>query len=118
MDIMIFLDEVSASILACEKSGKKNLAEGKNEGYLADMHKKARTLADLSMNIKKCDISGLSANALQFISESIDSFSASAKKSIELKSPWFMSQLLFNEDYKEGDLNNFELFLQEAKEIN
>jgi hypothetical protein len=117
MDILIFLDEVSAKISECEKNAKKFISDGNNDAYINTMYLKAEILAELPIDIKKYDENTLSPSALKFISENINSFSTSAKTAIKLQSTWYMSQLLFNEDYKEGDPNNFELFVQKVKKM-
>ena len=117
MDIIMFLDEISAKINDCEKNAKKFISEGDNAAYIKTMQQKAEIIAELPIDIKKYDESDIPAAMRKFISEKISSFSAAAKTAIELQSNWYMSQLLFNEDYKEGDLNNFELFLQKVKNM-
>ena len=117
MDIVIFLDEISAKINDCERNAKKFISEGNNDAYITTMHQKAEIIAELPIDIKKFDGSDIPASMRKFISEKISSFSASAKTAIKLQSNWYMSQLLFNEDYKEGDLNNFDLFVQEVKKM-
>ena len=39
-------------------------------------------------------------------------FSESAEKSLQVNSPWFMSALLYPEDYREGEPNNLEKLIQ------
>lgn len=118
MDMMTFLDENLVKISECEENAKKFLGEGNNDAYIKVMHQKANILAQLPTDIKKCDESKLSPHTQKFITENINSFSASAKTALELKSTWFMSQLLFNEDHKDGEPNNFVLFVQKVKAMN
>ena len=117
VDILIFLDEVSAKLNSCEENAKKSISEGNNDAYIKIMQQKAEIIAELPLDIKKYDESDIPAPVRKFISDRTSSFSASAKKAIELKSNWYMSQLLFNEDHQDGNPNNFDLFVQEVKKM-
>lgn len=118
MDIVKFFEEVACKIHNFEESAKNALDAGKNDVYIDIMEQKAQTLASLSLEIKKYPMASLKWKAQDLCTQTVAQFSASAKNAIRLNSTWYKSQLLFDEDYKEGEPNNFDLFLAKLKKLN
>ena len=58
---------------------------------------------------------GLDKNARTEIEEALDSFAMRAERAMELSSIFYMSALLYPEDYKEGDPNDLELFIDRLR---
>lgn len=54
----------------------------------------------------------LDDNAREELEEQLDSFALRAGRAMELSSLFFMSGLLYPEDYKEGDPNDLEAFIE------
>lgn len=117
MDIIAFFEEVAHNIHDFEDKAKLSLAEGRNDEYIKIMAQKAQTLASLPIEIKKYSMSALDEKAKLFLTQKINQFSSSAKNAQHFKSTWYMSQLLFDEDYKDGEPNNFDLFFEKLKSI-
>lgn len=118
MDIIEFFEGIAKKIHEFEESAKNMLDAGKKDEYIKIMDQKAQTLASLSIEIKKYSLSSLNQTAQDFCMQKIPQFSASANNAIRLNSTWYKSQLLFDEDYKNGAPNNFDLFVGELKELN
>ncbi len=54
--------------------------------------------------------------AREKLEEQLDSFALRAGRAMELSSLFFMSGLLYPEDYKEGDPNDLEAFIERFRE--
>ncbi len=115
MDILEFCKEVAESIHMYEQDAKKALGEENTKLYIDLMRKKALLLASLASEMASKSMKNLPANAQVLVMKKLPAFSQSAQTAIELDSVWYMSQLLFDEDYKEGEPNNFDLFIQELE---
>ncbi len=118
MDILEFCKEVASSIHLYESDAKKALAEDNTKLYTDLMRKKALLLASLASEMPSKSMKSLSANAQVLVMKRLPSFSQSAQTAIQLDSVWYMSQLLFDEDYTEGEPNNFDLFIKELESAN
>ncbi|MDR3567343.1 MAG: hypothetical protein P4L43_04870 [Syntrophobacteraceae bacterium] len=55
---------------------------------------------------------GVSENARREIEKKLDSIAMRAERAMELSSIFFMNGLLYPDDYKEGDPNELELFIE------
>ncbi len=117
MDILEFCREVAENIHTYENDAKKALTEDNTKLYIDLMRKKALLLSSLAMEIPNKNMKSIPANAQVLVIKKLSSFSQSAQNAIQLDSVWYMSQLLFDEDYKDGEPNNFDLFLQELESI-
>lgn len=104
MQLKEFLMQTAEQIHALEAKKKQAIAAGNKQEYLDAVHEKAAVLSKLYDNAKKQDISGVNNDILA----TLQGFSNSAKQALAVNSPWFMSELLYPEDYQENEPNNLD----------
>ena len=94
--------EITAKTLLYESSDR--------EGYHDQLREKAIVLSELADNVALCDNLPLHLKAL--IQQRIGSFSFEADRALRLDSVFYMSVLLYPEDYLEGTPNELETFIK------
>lgn len=99
-----------------EKSAMALLDAGDDAGYRSKMQQKAELLANLETAAKPF-INKLPANVRGFAEDKIHDFSNGGKTAIHLKSVFYMSALLYPDDYKTGEPDNMEKFIQDLKKF-
>lgn len=113
MKLTNFLLDISHKITDIEIEAKASLSNDSNDHYKKLMHEKALLLSSLYEEAKKQDVSDIK-NSDKILSR-IKEFSDSADDSLVVNSPWFMSALLYPDDYMEGDLNNLQKLIEEIE---
>lgn len=108
MQLKEYLMQAAAQIHALEAKKKQAIAAENKQEYLDSVHEKAAILSKLYDNAKKQDISGINNDIIT----TLQGFSASAKQALAVNSPWFMSELLYPEDYQENEPNNLDKLIQ------
>lgn len=105
-----WLDSEAAEVRALEKRAYSALYDDKDEPvYRELMRMKAVRLADLAANSTSY-LQNIDEHDHGTISGRIERFSASASKSLEIGSIFFMSALLYPEGYSDGENNDLENF--------
>lgn len=95
-------------IMASEATALERLGQGSRTDYNAGMRKKATLLASLAGEYSKF-AAGLPNKK---ILERLEQFSASAATALKLGSVFYMSALLYRDDHKKGEPDNFEVFIE------
>ncbi|MFP4258812.1 MAG: hypothetical protein ACLFRE_07390 [Desulfovermiculus sp.] len=105
------LDMLSAQavrIRELEKSADTCLHEqGDIDKYTANLHSKAELLSELS-DLAQPYLQDLPAEQQEKIAQQLEAFSRNAQQALEVDSIFFMRQLLYPEDYVEGEENDLE----------
>ena len=110
MALKEYLLQTAKQIQDIEAKAKKMLSAGNKQEYVSSMHKKAHILAALYDNARKQDVSDI--EQAENVLLTLHGFYERAEKSLQVNSPWFMSALLYPEDYREGEPNNLEKLIQ------
>lgn len=113
-----WLERQEQQVIAAENDAKALLeADADNdEGYRKKMLEKAEILASLYERAQSF-INTASANIKYETDKTLKNFSQNAKTSIKLNSVFYMSALLYPDDYQEGQPNNFKIFIEKLKNL-
>ena len=109
-----WLEERALELRRVEEDALRELERKNSRGYGDGMRRKARLLAGLP----KAAIPLLGAapeNAAQAIQEGLWRFARNAGNALALDSTFYMSALLYPEDYREGEPNDLEAFLEDLR---
>lgn len=110
-----FLEERAALVRALESEAFGLLHGGNDQkGYEEKMREKAALLAALAEDAAPLleDVDDETADAL---ASRLEAFSRSAVNSLRVKSVFYMSALLYPEDYVDGAKNDLENFIDEVR---
>ncbi len=111
------LDLEAVKVREIESLAKSELYENKDEdAYRELMRKKALLLSSLADQVDVIQVLGDKDKG--FILDRIDRFVLSASQALQVNSVFFMSALLYSEDYKEGGKNDLELFAESVRNMN
>lgn len=110
MQLKKYLLDVANQIHELEKQKKQAIATENRQEYLDCVREKAAILSKLHENARKQDMKAVK-NAKDVLS-TLQGFSNSAKQALAVNSPWFMSELLYPDDYQENDPNNLDKLIQ------
>jgi hypothetical protein len=109
-----WLEERARDVRRIEQQALSELERKNTQGYRDEMRRKAELLAGLpKASIPLAD--GLPEDAGQAIQEGLWRFARNAGNALSLDSVFYMSALLYPEDYREGEANDLELFLEELR---
>ncbi|ACS80684.1 hypothetical protein [Maridesulfovibrio salexigens] len=107
------LESISTQIREIEAEARKVLYENNDDaGYKELMRRKAMVLAGLYDEVEP-----LAESVKNEFKERLERFSLSASQSLEVGSVFFMSALLYPDDYKDGDPNDLELFVTKVRAV-
>lgn len=109
-----FLEEACATVRDMEAKAAACIDAGDTPGYVRIMREKATFLAGLAEAGEGVAAELHSDSALQLL-QRLQRFSASAGQALRLDSTFYMSALLFPEDYKPGQANDLEMFTAEVR---
>jgi small-conductance mechanosensitive channel len=110
MQLKEYLMQTAAQIHALEAKKKQAIAADNKQQYLDCVREKAAILSNLYENAQKQDVSAVT-NAKNILA-ALHGFSNSAKQALAVNSPWFMSELLYPEDYQENEPNNLDKLIE------
>lgn len=110
--ILAWLQARHDEVMASEAAALEALSRGDITAYATDMRKKATLLAALAEEYSKF------ASVLpdRKILEKLEQFSANAATALELDSVFYMSALLYRDDHKKGEPDNFEVFIRDLNQ--
>ena len=111
-DFKTFLQEYHDGVMDCEAKANAALSEGKSDVYTEFMKKKAEKMRDL-YGIAEPYLKKLPGEQQEEYGHALHRFYASANNGLRLNSPFYWSALLWNDDYKPGDTDNFQLFIND-----
>jgi hypothetical protein len=110
-----YLEEKARAVKTLETEAEAILhTQGDQSGYQALMRQKAELLAALADDAKPL-VGALPQERLDEADERLGLFSMSAANSLRIGSVFYMSALLYPDDYKQGDPNNLERFAAEVR---
>ncbi|WP_022661958.1 hypothetical protein [Paucidesulfovibrio longus] len=106
-----WLEEVAAKIRELESQARIVIEEqGDQKGYEALMREKALLLAGLGEEAAE-RLEGAGGAEVERVLARLERFSSSAAMALDVGSVFFMSALLYPEDYVAGDNNDLENFI-------
>lgn len=111
-----WLLERHRQIKTLERDGLAALCPENDLTYRKKMREKAELLATLAKDASPM-LEGLPQPAKMFARDELFRFSANAREAIQLNSIFYMAQLLYPENYQEGNADNLELFIEELKDF-
>jgi hypothetical protein len=115
--LLDFLRNTAAHIRTLEADAHAALHEAGNEAHYRElMVAKARLLANLAHNAKPL-LEHVPASHRQAIGDRLQAMSASAQRSLDLGSVFYMSALLYPEDHTPGTPNDLEKWLAHLERL-
>ena len=109
-----WIEERTLEVRRIERQALRDLEQQNTQDYCDGMHRKAQLLASLPKTSIPL-LNGLSKDAVQAIQEGLWRFARNAGNALSLESVFYMSALLYPEDYREGEPNDLELFIEELR---
>jgi len=109
-----WLEERAREVRRVEGQALHELERQNARGYRDGMRRKAELLAGLPKASVPL-IDGLPEDAAQAVREGLWRFARNAGNALSLDSVFYMSALLYPEDYREGEANDLERFLEELR---
>jgi hypothetical protein len=109
-----WLEECAHEVRRVEGQALHELEGQNTQGYRDGMRRKAELLAGLPKASLPL-INELPEDAAQAIQEGVWRFARNAGNALSLDSVFYMSALLYPEDYREGEANDLERFLEELR---
>ena len=114
-EVASWLDAEAVKVRDIEKLANSALYENKDEDSYRDlMRQKAMLLASLNDRIESL-IEPLSVDDSLLVRKRVKRFAMSASKALEIGSVFFMSALLYPDDYKDGEKNDLEIFAEKVR---
>lgn len=110
MQLKEYLLSISSQIQELETRKKQAIETENRQAYLDCVREKATILSTLHENASKQDMKAVK-NAKDILS-TLQGFSNSAKQALAVNSPWFMSELLYPDDYKENAPDNLDKLIE------
>lgn len=110
-----WLEDRHDQIMACETGALEALHANKVEAYREGMKQKAQMLAALAREALPL-LKELPPDLRAEVETSLEKFSASAQNSLGLNSVFYMSALLYPDNYKTGEPDNMALFINTLKD--
>lgn len=114
-NLIATLEGTATSIRRIEEQARQALhGEGDETTYRELMREKAEVLQNLPLALAPI-LDQLPSKLHDRVSDRVEQFAHSASMALNLNSVFFMYALLYPEDYREGDPNDLERFIQELK---
>lgn len=113
-ELITYLEHVNADVKRIEAEGEVALAEGGQAAFQVCLEKKAKLLAGLAENAWVL-VERLRGDDAEGVPRRLEQFSMSASTALRLGSVFFMTALLYPEDYKPGDPNDLEAYIEELR---
>ena len=109
-----WLEARAQEVRRIEDLAGQELERQNTQGYRDVMRRKAELLASLPLASVPL-VNGLREDAEQAIREGLWRFARNAGNALSLDSVFYMSALLYPEDYRQGEANDLEHFLEELR---
>lgn len=113
--LIFWLESEHSRIMNFENDAIKALDNSDNETYLKNIKKKAEALAEIYSNSENYLVN-VPANIADITRNTLSNFSGNAKMSLKINSPFFMSALLYPDEHKKGEPDNFAIFIKDLKQ--
>ncbi len=108
-----YLLYVSCEVTKYEIAAANALKSDNKDDYKRNMKEKALILASLYDEAITKDTDTILNKEKIF--QELYEFSSNAQTALSVNSPWYMSELLYPEDYMEGDLNNLQKLIEQIE---
>jgi len=109
------LQDISDKIRALEAEARKALLESNDIAvYKRKLNEKTLLLVDLSEALEPL-LEGLESKTAEEIRTKAANLAKRAEPALSLSSTFYMSALLYPEDYQEGDKNDLEKFIEQLQ---
>ncbi len=113
MEALAMARDAANAVRHMEKAANKALHEhGDEASYRAGMAEKCRLLMELPEAVSDLLMEAEGEDVEAFC-KGLENFGRKASQATSIGSVFFMSALLYPEDYKDGDLNDLERFLED-----
>ena len=109
-----WLEERAQDVRRIEQHALHELERKHIQGYRDEIRRKAELLAGL-LKTSISVVNSLPKDAAQTVQEGLWRFARNAGNALSLDSVFYMSALLYPEDYREGEANDLEVFLAELR---
>lgn len=117
-EIVTHFETVALRVRELEEEARRALYDDKNdEYYRCLMREKALLLHHLPEKIDNLLVHLHDSGLVKRIKRQIGAFSFSAGKALDLDSVFYMSALLYPEDYADGECNDLESFIRQMKDL-
>ena len=113
--LISWLESEHSRIINFENDAIKALDNSDNETYLKNIKKKAEALAEIYSNSENYLVN-VPANIADITRNTLSNFSGNAKMSLKINSAFFMSALLYPDEHKKGEPDNFAIFIKDLKQ--
>lgn len=113
IELLKWLEHISNELRVTETEAIESLDEDNADKYNQGMRKKAELLASLSEAVMPM-LEGVDEKIASHVRAELGYFNSSAVRALELDSVFFMSALLYPDNHRPGDPNNFDLFTAEV----
>lgn len=113
-EFFFWLEERARDVRRIEKQALNELEQKNVPAYRDGMRRKAELLAGLPAASVSL-VGALPADAARAIQENLRRFGRNAGSALSLNSVFYMSALLYPEDYQNGEANDLEAFLEELR---
>ncbi|MDR2695593.1 MAG: hypothetical protein LBC79_04350 [Deltaproteobacteria bacterium] len=107
-----WLEERAQDVRRIERQALRDLEQQNVQGYRDGMRRKSELLASLPRASIPL-MGGLPEDAAQAVGEGLWRFARNAGNALSLDSVFYMSALLYPAEYREGEPNDLEVFLEE-----
>ena len=100
----------AAEVRSIENKALAALEDGNSQAYREAMRHKAQVLAALPVDAADC-LAALPPDKRELVMKRLLRFAGGASNALSLDSVFYMSALLYPEDYREGQPNDLEAFI-------
>ncbi|WP_316900056.1 hypothetical protein [Pseudodesulfovibrio indicus] len=114
LELIEYLEKVNAEVKRIEAEGEAMLASSGQDAFRAKLEEKAKLLAGLAENSWEL-VERVEGDLGDEIAQRMERFSMSASTALRIGSVFFMTALLYPEDYKPGDPNDLEAYIGELR---
>ena len=117
--VQTLLTQAAETIRTLEREAQEALhGQGDKEAYTAKLTEKCHILLDLGDRLEEPleAVRGKDSAEAARIEAQLDSYAQRANAALSLKSVFFMAALLYPDDYKDGEPNDLERFVESLGE--
>ena len=114
-ELISYLEDAAATVRRLEAEGENVLQAEGQTAFQAKLEEKAQFLAGLGEKAQKL-VDAVGGDLGHEIAQQLDQFSMSAGTALRIGSVFFMTALLYPEDYQLDEPNDLERFVKELKQ--
>ena len=114
-ELISYLEDAAVTVRRLEAEGENVLQAEGQTAFQAKLEEKAQFLAGLGEKAQKL-VDAVGGDLGHEIAQQLDQFSMSAGTALRIGSVFFMTALLYPEDYQLDEPNDLERFVKELKQ--